>query len=504
MGSGASVLAAEELAATRALLMKVKASPASAAQYDTRAVFLGRIMASNSNGLVSFISGKQCVHCEVVVEKKNASSKEFEPFFSQRVTHDFYLSDGASGARPMFVTGSMFPVTFFGKGQSYLAVHGSAGGNAESLRSLFANAGYDFSAYADADIRYTEEVFELGEQICLLGKTERFAINGTPCLKLVPTSEADYNDGWYKAYKFNSEDQTRWKRFLGGAPKYIGSDDPAYMQGVVIPASSSYVSAPAMMVAAPVPIFQQQQQQQPMYQQPQHQPMYQQQPQQYQQQPQQPQQQQQYQQYQQQPQQPPVVYAQPQQQYQQQYQPPQYQPQQQYQQQQYGQPQQQYGQPQQHQYGQQPPPQYQPQQQQGYGQSQQKQNGGGAQMTHITHGVPGGTAGKAQESGNGAVAGAAVGGAAVGAGVVGLAAYGPPDLSGAGGAMGGAMSGVGQFGGQVGNAAAPIVGQVGSFAAPVVGQVGNFAAPMAGEVGKFAGHAGGAVLGLLGGLGSLF
>jgi hypothetical protein len=239
MGSSSSVLQAHRQLYL-SLYQKIETSSTSQLlQANVIMILIGRVIASPSNGtppLYSPLSHLSCVSYIITIEAYYSDTKSWHILAKETKVQNFYLVNiedqpilvHVPAAHPSYPNS----IKFIGKLDKYHQVNNQ---NRILIHSILKKFNVDLAKFSDDNLRVTEELIPLGEQIALLGKVVRSteSSNGYDMKELLPTSSHDYDRNWYQKHTFDSSDIENWSR-LTSSQQYLCSDDPALMKGIHI------------------------------------------------------------------------------------------------------------------------------------------------------------------------------------------------------------------------------------------------------------------------------
>lgn len=226
MGIGAAFGGGNE-GAYITLVNKMDVCKSSEVPNEKKRVVVGRVIAT-TQPLQSPLSFRKCVLYKIKVEVADQFGN-WSQLFIEKQGQDFFLSDGLGS--PVFIQTSVFEEDFVGK-VGVNRTQPLAPQQYGMHRDLFNRHGYDIQSFPG--VRFLEDIYEIGEQIAVLGKSQIITCNGVQILALEPANCTQYDQRWYQKHNFSEGEMRMWESFIG-AGKFICSDDPNFMKGILVP-----------------------------------------------------------------------------------------------------------------------------------------------------------------------------------------------------------------------------------------------------------------------------
>jgi hypothetical protein len=212
------------------------------------------------------VSGRQCVyyevHCEREESHKNPETGEvtkfWVPCFNETKQTDFIIADGSG--KSAFVPGSTSKMKMYAmedsQGQeqhtrmSWTPHSSTQSDRNPHLKAMLQRHG----ALSYANIRYREGCFTPNETIAILGTATASTLSGNSVMMLSPVVSSVLTEEYFEKNEWSGLERKCWEN-LTETPCIIGTDDPKYMKGIVIPPlEMGYNSHPLALPIAVVPM----------------------------------------------------------------------------------------------------------------------------------------------------------------------------------------------------------------------------------------------------------
>jgi hypothetical protein len=238
MGAGASVAGGGNAQEMAAIIQKMDVCPISALLESKKRVAVGRVLAC-TQPLISPLTFRRCVMYRITAEIIDAQGNS-QILFTEKRVEDFFLTDCSS---LLYIPVLVYDEVFVGKDVDRLPPLDPS--NYHLYRELFARNGHVIDSYPT--VRLNEDIFQIGEQIAILGRPEYTSINGVTVLQLLPTNKDQYDPRWYQKHNFDPIEMAKWESFISHG-KLVCSDDFIFFRGINIPPiSPAYQPGPVIL-----------------------------------------------------------------------------------------------------------------------------------------------------------------------------------------------------------------------------------------------------------------